>query len=108
VCNSSLRANGSTAEVSGVARAVDTSNTKLEVTFAPAVLRLLPFIWGNYWILDLDADYQWSLVGEPTRKYLWVLSRQPEMPEDLYRTICNSAQEKGFDTTDLIRPLQRH
>jgi apolipoprotein D and lipocalin family protein len=68
----------------------------------------LPFIWGNYWILDLDADYQWSLVGEPTRKYLWILSRQTEMSEDLYRTICNTAQEKGFDVTDLIRPLQRH
>jgi apolipoprotein D and lipocalin family protein len=108
VYNSSIRSNGSTADVSGVARALDASNTKLEVTFAPPLLRLLPMIWSNYWILDLDADYQWSIVGEPTRKHLWILSRQPEMSEDLYRTLCNSAQEKGFDVTDLIRPLQRH
>jgi apolipoprotein D and lipocalin family protein len=103
-----MRGNGRVSEVTGVARALDPSNTKMEVTFAPALLRLLPFIWGNYWILDLDTNYQWSVVGEPARRHLWILSRQPEMPEDLYRTLCNSAQEKGFDVTDLIRPLQRH
>jgi apolipoprotein D and lipocalin family protein len=108
VCNSATRSDGRAVEVTGLARTVNQSNTKLEVTFVPAPLRMLPFIWGSYWILDLDPDYQWSLVGEPTRKYMWILSRQPEMSEDLYRTICNSAQEKGFDITDLIRPLQRH
>lgn len=108
VCNSATRGDGREVEVTGVARAVDSTNTKLEVSFVPAPLRILPFIWGNYWILDLDPDYQWSLVGEPTRKYMWILSRQPEISEDLYRSLCNSAQEKGFDVTDLIRPLQRH
>jgi len=108
VRNACLRGNGRATGVSGVARAVDDANTKLEVTFAPSFLRALPFIWGNYWILDIDQDYQWSLVGEPTRKYLWILSRQPEISEDLYRTLCNTAQEKGYDVTDLIRPLQRH
>jgi apolipoprotein D and lipocalin family protein len=108
VCNGCHRGNGRETEVNGVARAVDGTNTKLEVAFAPGFLRFLPFVWGNYWILDLDADYQWSLVGEPTRKYLWILARQPEMSEDVFRTICSIAQDKGYDITDLIRPLQRH
>jgi len=108
VCNSCRKGNGRESEISGVARPLDGTNTKLEVAFAPALLRFLPFVWGNYWILDLDSEYQWSLVGEPTRKYMWILGRQPDMDEDVFRTICSSAQDKGYDITDLMRPLQRH
>lgn len=48
---------------------------KLEVRFAPQWTSWLPMVWGDYWILRLHGDYQYSLVGTPDRKYLWVLSR---------------------------------
>ena len=58
-------------EAKGKAEIVDTvTNAKLKVWF------FWPFK-GNYWIIDLDEDYQWAVVGEPKRKYLWILSRTP-------------------------------
>ena len=60
-------------ESKGKAEVVDTAtNAKLKVWF------FWPFK-GNYWIIDLDPDYQWAVVGEPSRKYLWILSRTPTM-----------------------------
>ena len=108
VCNSCTRGNGRVSEVIGVGRITDPiSNAKLEVAFAPPVLRFLPFVWGNYWIVDLDFDYQWAIVGEPSRKSMWILSRQPVISDDLYARLCRAAESKGFDTSDLIKPLQK-
>jgi apolipoprotein D and lipocalin family protein len=57
----------------GRAKVVDrTTNAKLEVSF------FRPF-WGDYWIIDLDADYRYAVVGHPGREYLWILSRTPTM-----------------------------
>lgn len=105
VRNSSTRAGGKESEVNGVARAVDTSNSKLKVTFAPAPLRVLPFVWGNYWILELDDDYQWALVGDPTHKFLWILSRTPQLADSTYEHVCGLITKKGYDVDRLIKPL---
>lgn len=76
----------------GKAEVVDTTtNAKLKVWF------FWPFK-GNYWIIDLDPDYQWVVVGEPKRKYLWILSRTPRMDEILYRDILSRLPQKGYDT----------
>jgi len=48
----------------------DGPNTKLKVRFAPAFLSFLPFVWGDYWIIELAPDYGYAVIGEPTRKYL--------------------------------------
>jgi apolipoprotein D and lipocalin family protein len=106
VHNSSRRADGRKAEVKGIARVVDDSNAKLKVTFAPEPCRVLPFVWGNYWILDIDADYTWALVGEPTHKFLWILSRTPRLSETVFDEVCASAINKGYEVTKLIRPQQ--
>ena len=106
VRNSSERANGNTSQVNGVAHVVDETNAKLRVTFAPEPLRLMPFVWGNYWILELDADYQWAIVGEPTRKFLWILSRNPRLSEAEYESVCAKVVEKGYDVAKLISPHQ--
>ena len=106
VHNSSRRGDGRETEVFGVARVTDESNAKLKVAFAPKFLRVLPFVWGDYWILSIDSQYQWALVGEPGRKFFWILSRQPFMPEDQYEALCEKALEKGFDISKLIRPEQ--
>ncbi|GAB4391371.1 MAG: lipocalin family protein [Gammaproteobacteria bacterium] len=70
---------------------------------------LIQFFWpfkGDYWILDLDKKYRYALVGEPSRRYLWVLSRSPSMSVAQYRTIVNRAQQLGYDITQLVRTDQ--
>jgi apolipoprotein D and lipocalin family protein len=81
-------------------------NTKLKVRFAPAFLSWLRFVWGNYWIIDLAADYSYAVVGEPDRKYMWVLSRTPAMDETTFQGILDRAKGKGHDLTGLIRTKQ--
>ncbi len=81
----------------------DGLDSKLEVRFAPAWLSFLPFVWGNYWIIDLDADYSYAVIGEPGREYLWVLARTPHMDETLLISILDRVKLQGYDTTALIK-----
>lgn len=84
----------------GRARVVDEqTNAKLKVSFGP--------FEGDYWIIDLDQDhYQWAVVGEPTRRFLWILYREPHMPPDLYDTITARLPEKGYDPDALVMTRQ--
>jgi len=83
--------------VKGTARVVDPeSKAKLKVTF------FWPFS-GDYWIIDLGDDYEYAVVGHPDRKYLWILSRSPEMSQQLYDRITERLQIKGYDPDRLIR-----
>jgi apolipoprotein D and lipocalin family protein len=65
-------------------------NAKLRVQF------FWPFR-GDYWIIDLAQDYSCAVVGDKTRKYLWILSRTPRMDEVLYQEILARVKDKGFD-----------
>lgn len=78
-------------------------NTKLKVSFLPEAVRWIPVIRGDYWILKLDEDYQTVLVGEPSRKYLWVLSRDPHPEQEVVDEYLNYAKTLGFDIRDIIR-----
>jgi len=98
---------GSQADATGVAKTVDGSTSKLKVRFAPAALSFLPFVWGDYWVIALDRDYQWSVVGTPNRKYLWILTRDKKIPQEKFDELVNMAKAQGFDTTRLIRTEQR-
>jgi apolipoprotein D and lipocalin family protein len=63
------------------------------------------FFWpfkGNYWIIDLAEDYSYAVVGDPTRKYLWILSRTARMDPALYAEIVARAAAQGFDTSRLV------
>jgi apolipoprotein D and lipocalin family protein len=71
-------------------------NSKLRVTF------FWPF-YGNYWIIDLEPDYRWAVVGEPDRKYFWILSREPQLDEALYSQIVERARNQGYDLGPLLR-----
>lgn len=91
----SLDGDEDTAE--GKARVVDSStNAKLEVSFFG------PF-WGDYWIIDLGADYEYAVVGHPSRDYLWILSRTPTIDEATYEGILSRAKAKGYT----LDPLQK-
>ena len=75
----------------GRARVVpDSQDARLKVSFFG------PF-FGDYWVLDHDPDYAWSIVGEPTGRYLWLLSRTPAPAEETRRTILNRAASLGYD-----------
>jgi apolipoprotein D and lipocalin family protein len=108
VVNRCRNAKGEIEEAEGRARrsADNEPPTKLKVRFAPAILSFLPFVWGDYWILDLAPDYSHALVGEPSRKYLWVLSRNPGMDETTLRRILDIAERQGYDVSTLIRTAQ--
>ena len=104
VYNQCSEEDGDLRSVSGegrIAEGVDAS--KLEVRFAPAFLSFLPFVWADYWVIDLDPDYRWAVVGEPGREYFWVLSRTPSLPEDALQGILDRARAQGYDLSDLIR-----
>jgi apolipoprotein D and lipocalin family protein len=79
---------------------------KLEVRFAPAWLSWLPMVWGNYWVIDLDPAYQLVAVSEPSREYLWVLSRTPAVDAAAYQALLERLRAKGFDLTRLERAAQ--
>ena len=87
-------------ESKGKAEVADTTtNAKLKVWF------FWPFK-GNYWIIDLNPDYRWAVVGEPSRKYLWILSRTPTMDEAVYQGIIERLSQKGYDPAGLRKTAQ--
>jgi len=84
----------------GQARVVDRkSNAKLEVSF------FWPF-WGDYWIIDLDPEYRYAVVGHPNRKYLWILSRARTMDSLVYSGILERLTAQGYDIAKLQVTLQ--
>ena len=84
----------------GRARVVDTaSNAKLEVSF------FRPF-WGDYWIIDLGADYEFAVVGSPSRDYLWILSRESTMEAAVYDAIVERLAAQGYEIAKLRKTLQ--
>mgnify|MGYP003805390213 FL=1 len=106
VVNQCDDADGRRIEATAIAHRVGDSTSKLEVRFAPAFLSFLPMVWGDYWILDLDPDYRWAIVGSPDRKYLWFLTREQAFPGDRLDALVARAQDMGFDTSKLIRTVQ--
>jgi apolipoprotein D and lipocalin family protein len=86
---------------SGRARIVPGSgDTKLRVSFFG------PVFLGRYWILDHDEDYSWSVVGEPSGKYLWILTREPAPDIAVQELLIARARALGYDTHRLRRTLQ--
>lgn len=62
------------------------------------------FFWpfrADYWVIGLDADYRWAVVGNPERKYLWILSRTPRLPKEQLDAALASARAQGFDLAKL-------
>lgn len=100
VVNSCRQANGETKTARGKAKVADKlSNAKLRVTF------FWPF-YGDYWIIGLDPEYRYAIVGEPKRKYLWILSRTPVMDPETYERAVATIREAGYDPAKLIHTKQ--
>ena len=83
--------------VEGRAKIVPGSgDAKLRVSFFG------PF-YGDYWVLDRADDYSWSIVGEPSGRYLWILTREPRPSQTVQDALMRRAAELGYDLS-LIRP----
>jgi apolipoprotein D and lipocalin family protein len=81
-------ANGRAWPVEGAA------NSQLKVSF------FWPFR-ADYWVIGLDEDYRWAVVGNPNRKYLWVLSRTPQLGKEQLDRALQAATKQGFDLSQL-------
>ena len=96
VLNECMR-NGKIKRAKGKAKVVDKeTGAKLKVTF------FWPF-YGDYWIIKLGDEYEYSVVGTPDRKYLWILNRTPRMAETLFSKLTEFARSKGFKVENLIK-----
>jgi len=86
--------------IKGKAWVVDSNtNARLKVQF------FWPFS-GDYWIIELDPDYQYAVVGHPGRNYLWILCRRPQMDESLYGSLLEKISAQGYDAKRLVKTLQ--
>lgn len=82
--------------IEGVARVTDpTTNAKLGVKF-------FPLIEAPYWIIELGSDYEYAVVGTPSRKFLWILSREPVLDGTVYAGILSRLPERGYDPNRLM------
>jgi apolipoprotein D and lipocalin family protein len=75
------------------------TNAKIKVSF------FWPFS-GDYWIIDLGENYEYAVVGHPSRKYLWILSRTPEMDDATYNLILKKLRKQFYDVSKLMKTLQ--
>lgn len=90
---------GELTEAIGKAYAVDETNSKLKVSFFG------PF-YGDYWIIMLDDDYKYAVIGTPSREYLWILSRTAKMEQKTLNAILKKLPSLGYDASQLIYPIQ--
>ena len=108
VLNQCRQKNGEMQQALGAARQIGPATSpKLQVRFAPAWLSVLPFVWGNYWVIDLDERYELVAISEPKREYLWVLSRSPQVEPARYQALLGRLKALGLGTDKLEVTVQR-
>jgi apolipoprotein D and lipocalin family protein len=100
VLNTCRKPSGKITDAEGRAKIVDAAtNAKLKVSFFG------PF-FGDYWVLDRAEDYSWAIVGEPSGRYLWLLSREAVPAPGKVDALIARAKALGYDTTLLRRTAQ--
>ncbi|MCW5625651.1 MAG: lipocalin family protein [Burkholderiales bacterium] len=106
--NRCVRADGVVDRAAGLARTRedDATRARLEVSFLPAWLRWLPMGWADYWIVELDPDYRFAVVGSPDRRYLWILSRTPTLEAETYAVIVERLLANNYPVAMLVRTPQ--
>lgn len=90
--------------------AENNTNAKLKVTFVSLFGWWLPFISGDYWIMDLQGEaesgYETALIGSPDRKYGWMLARNANLSDETLTKLAKTLKAKGYDTCQLKMTLQ--
>ena len=101
VVNKCFKSDGSLKEATGVARIADSqTNSRLEVSFVRILGRNR--FWGDYWIIELDDDYQWVIIGHPKHKYGWILSRTPKISFELRQQLNERLISQGYDPQKFV------
>ena len=93
---------GKYSEAIGKAKIPDPKNepAKLKVSF-------FWFFYGDYYIMELDKNYQWAIIGSSSDNYLWILSRTPQIEESLYNELLEKLDARGYDVSKLIKVEQK-
>ncbi len=92
--------NGQQKEAVGKAKIPNPAKpSKLKVSF-------FWFFYGDYFVLELDKDYNWAVIGSSSDKYLWILSRKPQIDDELYKQLIEIITLRGYDASQLIRVKQ--
>lgn len=78
-----------------------------EHTQAKLFLQLFWPVRTPYWVIDLDPDYQWAVIGEPDRDLLWIIARQPTLDDETRAAIRSRLEEVGYDPDRLVDTPQR-
>ncbi|MGA7839061.1 MAG: lipocalin family protein, partial [Ignavibacteriaceae bacterium] len=103
--NKCIEDDGSVNEAEGLARVVDEkTNSKLEVSFVS--IFGIHLFWGDYWIIGLDKDYDYAVIGHPDRKYGWILSRTPILSEEKLGEAFQILKDNGYNTKDFVMTVQ--
>jgi apolipoprotein D and lipocalin family protein len=99
--NTCTREDGGREKAEGRARLYDSADTaKLTVTFLKLFGDYRYWAGGDYWVIELDPNYQWVIVGHPSRKYGWVLSRTPSLPVATLAEIIGRIKAQGYDACE--------
>ncbi|QIK71589.1 lipocalin family protein [Propioniciclava coleopterorum] len=106
VDNRCLDGEGAPSRAVGRATVDDSAPGRLKVSFAPSPVNRLPLTQAGYWVLKLDEDYRYALVGTPRRRHLWLLARDSEVPNDVHREYLAEAEARGYELTEWITPVQ--
>jgi apolipoprotein D and lipocalin family protein len=105
VLNKCIEEDGSVNEAEGLAQVVDEkTNSKLEVSFVS--IFGIHLFWGDYWIIGLDKDYTYAVIGHPDRKYGWILSRTPRLSEEKLDEAFKILRDNGYNTKDFVMTVQ--
>ncbi len=101
--NVCLREDGGREKVEGRARLNSPTDTaKLTVTFLNLFGDYRFWAGGDYWVIELDPNYQWAVIGHPSRKYGWVLSRNANVPTATVAEIIGRIKSQGYDACDFL------
>jgi apolipoprotein D and lipocalin family protein len=96
-----------TVSAEGRARLADAkTNARLDVTFVNLGHWWWYFVGGEYWVLDVDENYQYALVGDPYHRYAWILSRTPKLSDDLLYRAVVELKKQGYNPCLLMTTPQ--
>ena len=105
VINKCIEEDGTVNEAEGLAKVVDEkTNAKLKVSFVS--IFGFHLFWGDYWIIGLDKGYEYAVVGHPTRKYGWILSRTPKLAKEKLQEAYSILQDNGYNLKDFEMTIQ--
>lgn len=90
-------ASGFENRIEGTASIVPNSgNAKLLVSFFGGA-------GSDYWVIDLEPNYQWAVVGSGDKQSFWILSRTPTFDQELYDSLLEKWGDRGYDVSRVVR-----